>query len=257
MKSNYLLKPLMLLAAFVLLLASCSKEDDCAVKITAEDIQVVHHYNAYYDFFHLIESFDFEAMQQISLLQDLGSDANNAIRYRIDFPEGYVDSEGNVWKGGIDYQSRMLAPNAAGNEIVFSFDNLEFNGISVGGAKKMSFASATNIDWCQYGSPVSFTMGDQSSSFGGCLTKVLSDSQMQVSGSNTMTVNGKEYILEISESMIKSDNCAWFNAGELSIGSESKTSILEFKQECAVPKMTLSNVERCHVEELEEKHRLW
>lgn len=250
---NYIL-PLVLLCSFSML-TSCEKEKSCNDEISVKDINVIYYYNAYFDFFNSIDALDFEQLKTENLLIDKGANSEFSIRYELNFPIGHEDAKRNKLSGKINYSSKNSIANSAGNEITIEFEGVVFNEILVGGGKKMEFASENDVDWCT-NNKIDFKIGSESIELSGCLSKARSNDNMTISGTNTLTVNSVEYQIDITEPVVKNDNCKWFTSGELTITERNKR-ILRFENVCQDVRMILSNEEGCKSVELEEKHNLW
>ena len=240
----------------IFLLSNCENRDACADSVSEEEADIVYYYNAYFDFFHTIESFDFEQLKDENVLLDKGSDGENAIVYQLDFPIGYTDDNDNSLEGRINYVSKNQVWNSPGNEITFEFVNFNFNGTDVEGLKIMEFDSETDLDWCGGEDGVIFTFEKDNTVFIGCLEKEITDEEMIISGSNTLVVNGKGYEMKIANPIRKENSCGWFTEGTINV-IEENTRVLKYENVCSGVEMTLSNQEGCHSMELNKKHNLW
>ncbi len=245
---------LFVLCTFVLI-TSCEKQKTCTDELSEKDINVIYYYNAYFDFFNSIDALDFEVLKTENMLIDKGANTEYGIRYEINLPVGYEDASRNKLSGKINYSSKHDVANSAGNEIAIEFEGVVFNEIGVGGGKNMEFASENDVHWCAK-NKINFRLDTESIELEGCLSKAWSNDNMTISGTNILTVNDVEYQIDITEPVVKNDNCNWFTSGELTITERTKR-ILRFENECLDVRMTLSNEEGCKSIDLEEKHNLW
>ncbi len=239
----------------IAIFSSCEKEKSCADEISDQDVKVIHYYNAYFDFFNAVDALDFEELETANILFDKGESTEYAKRFELNFPTGYKDESKNEFYGRMHYFSRNEVGNSEGNEVVIEFENLIFNGIDVAGRKVMQFDAEANVDWCTENN-ISFVFGSENIALGGCLAKARSNSSLTISGSNTLIVNGIEYQVEITDPLVRQDDCIWFTSGKLTITNE-KIKVLKFEEKCSDINMTLSNKKGCKSMKLKEKHDLW
>ncbi len=245
---------------------SCNKDENSTpLLLTQEDIKSAQHFNAFFDFFAIIESMNFNELANNGYLTDLGSDAEYAIRYAIDFPENHLDARGNKMEGKLQFVSTSLNMIEPGNKRGFIFDGFEYNDILVEGAKFMDQISEGKIDWCQHvdceeaeSAPyLQLIFPDESvSKIRGKLSKKLSPGAMEVTGTSYLVINEKSYTVEIEEAMYKDFSCDWYTGGKLNLMSNKQT-IMMFGQDCDGTQVKVYDETMTEEQTFDKLHELW
>lgn len=255
------------LALAVLFFTSCQNDENKISLLTDSDIENVQQYNAFFDFFEIIETLDFKELQDAGFLTAIEND-EYAIHYEIEFPENHLDARGNNMEGKLLFLSKMKDMDAVGNVKGFEFDDFSYNKIGVIGAKSQIISGIGGIDWCNGSirnpkqcddpnSDLQFVFPDNTTAeYAGTLHKEMSGSTVEITGSHNFTANGISYSVDIEEPMIQNSGCAWFTAGQLKFSGERST-VMTFGTSCNDARVNVFDETMTEMQTLEDIHNYW
>lgn len=255
MKISQIFKTSIFLFVCLFFITSCAKDNATKDEITTEDIEVVSHFNAHFDFSNLVESLNFTALANQNSLTDMGATSENALNYEINLDNNFKTSSGQSMAGKITFTSRMDDMRADGNTFSFRLENVSVDDVVFSGEKLVHNLSSGELDWCN--SLESSAKDGSSSSGRDCLGKSDSVEGIIISGSNGITVNGVSYTTEVTEPILMSPDCAWFTSGEVKFSSADNVIFLRYNDNCEAANMTILNADKTESMELNRIHDLW
>jgi len=268
-KSNFLSHGLFSLA-FICLLSSCAKEESiCADHLTSDDEQAVYLFNAYNQFASSLDAINIDELSSLGYVTDLGSSETHSVNYSINFPEGSQDAAGNLLHGTIEVNALMANLKSPENVVSYSFVDFDYNELYFSG-RKLSYSNdegescwgtgptPTSSDDGGGGMVIKPTTGN-AFAFGlqGEVRKSMTDDYAIIRGYNVINIGNKSYRIDVASDIHMTEDCAWFNAGELLIQQGNNQRNLTYENNCTSPIMTLTNAQRCEAKELTKVQNFW
>ncbi len=147
-------------------------------------------------------------------------------RFRISFPSGFLDPNGNTLGGSFIYNLSSLEPQVGALEKV-EYKGFTINGARIDGEKIASITSmddsSIHIDWCTNGIKITTQDSTELRSHG-CLDKKLNTTtnRVLINGFNYGYINNRHRVdFDIIQPLEMDMSCRWFDRGLVQASSRA------------------------------------